>query len=424
MSRPLAFDLTHLVTRLPVKHPSGIDKVDLAYARHFATAPCDVAVHYGLRHPRFHARHVIAQVAAIATGSRWVSTAADQDGAYRGIYQGLTGQLPGCAATPLSPSVQGDAWTRRRTFLKWRFSPGSEQLAERALYLNVAQHAFEFPRFFQWLDERPDVLSVFLVHDLLPLDYPEYFRGGYEQRFRQRWQTIARHGRALITTTDAVRQRVLRELAADGRPPVPVLVAPLPSSLPDRPSATWQDPALQASPYFVVLGTIEPRKNHLTLLNIWRRMAELSTRPPKLVIVGARGWENEQVLDVLDRSERVRPHVIEASGVGDEGLARLIANANALLMPSFAEGYGLPVVEALSLGTPVVASDLPVFHEVSQERAIFRHPIDGSGWLDAIHHLSDPTCALARQARDQAQAFIPPTWPNYFRSVDTFLAGL
>ena len=118
------------------------------------------------------------------------------------------------------------------------------------------------------------------------------------------------------------------------------------------------DRDLAASPYFVVLGTIEPRKNHLLLLNIWRRLAEQQRSPPKLVIIGTRGWENEQVLDVLDRSVLVRPHVVEGSGMGDRGLMRLLANARALLMPSFAEGYGLPVVEALSLGTPVVASDI------------------------------------------------------------------
>ena len=183
-------------------------------------------------------------------------------------------------------------------------------------------------------------------------------------------------------------------------------------------------PELAAIPYFVVLGTIEPRKNHLLLLNIWRRLAEEQPSPPTLVIIGTRGWENEQVLDVLDRSVLVRPHVVEASGVSDRGVMRLLANARGLLMPSFAEGYGLPVVEALSLGTPVVASDIPIFREVSHGRAVLRHPLDGPGWRDAIMRLSDPASPFAVQARREAQAFRSLSWSTYFAGVEAFLHEL
>src|SRR5262249_41515194 len=154
--------------------------------------------------------------------------------------------------------------------------------------------------------------------------------------------TALRYGAAFITTTDAVRQRLAEELSKRDRQQVPIHVAPLPSSLKWVDAANAGNAVLERVPYFVVLGTIEPRKNHLLLLNVWRQLAERGGPTPKLVIVGARGWENEQIVDVLDRGLLTRPHVLEVSGLKAAALLRLIKNARALLMPSFAEGYGLP----------------------------------------------------------------------------------
>jgi glycosyltransferase involved in cell wall biosynthesis len=139
--------------------------------------------------------------------------------------------------------------------------------------------------------------------------------------------------------------------------------------------------------------------------------------------VGARGWETEQVADILDRSAALRGHVLELRGLPSLDLVDLIRGARAVLMPSFDEGYGLPLVEALSLGTPVVASDIAVFHEVTQERATFLSPLNGEAWRDTIRRLTnDEDYALARRA--EAGKFEAPTWAGYFAGLDRFLSGL
>jgi len=139
------------------------------------------------------------------------------------------------------------------------------------------------------------------------------------------------------------------------------------------------------APYFVVLSTIEPRKNHWFLLQMWRRLVEtMGDSAPRLVIIGQRGWECENVAYMLERSEKLKGFVFEYSNCTDEELATYLHHAQALLFPSFAEGYGMPLVEALAFGVPVIASDLPVFREVAGEIPEYVDPLDGKRWAELV----------------------------------------
>lgn len=442
--RPLILDATHLVARLSRVRTSGIDQVDCAYARHFSartpecgsasdakgdgTWPVVSVAHYGLRRPRIHARHALVELL-----NRWTDVPSDRG--YTEAFRWLTnagGQRVGSPSTTMPELAQGSGPQRRDTILAaaerrsyqmaWLSSPGAGSPPPGAIYLNVAQHLLEHRHYFSWLRNRRDVTAVFFVHDLIPLDWPEYFPAGYRERFERRWLTIQEFAGAIIASSASVRTRLEQEYRRRNRAVVPIHVAPLPPPLDWR--SVELDMALLSVPYFVVVGTIEPRKNHLLLLNIWRRMAETGV-PPKLLIVGSRGWENEQILDVLDRSTLVRPHVLEMSNLGDQALARLIKNARAVLLPSFAEGYGLPLVEGLVLGTPVVASDIPVFREVGQNAATYRHPLDGPNWRAEISRLaSQPARDVMAERLQTSHPFSPPSWPEYFMDVEAFLHQL
>lgn len=424
--RPVCFDVTHLVGRMTVLAPSGIDKVDLAYGRHFATRGSGPVTHYGLLKPHVlrhdHLSHIVTAFARHA----WARPFADDDPHLARAIAWLSGQemsdKPHALDTQQTLSRTASAWgavKQLATRTRFQISSDGGVIPAGSIYLNIAQAHLERPQFFRWLRNRPDVTPVFMIHDLLPLDHPEFWPRGRDAVFARRIDTALVHGRAFIVASTDVRDRLAAERANRRLPEAPILVAPLPSTL-DVTDVRLDNAVLSAVPYFVMLGTIEPRKNHLLVLNIWRRMVESGRPVPKLVIVGARGWENEQTLDVLDRSTLVRPHVLELSGLTAPTLARLVHNARALLMPSFAEGYGLPVVEALSLGTPVIASDLTVFREVTQGAATFLHPLDGLGWRAAIESLARDTTL----ARAQAAGFKAPDWGSYFHAVETFLESL
>lgn len=165
------------------------------------------------------------------------------------------------------------------------------------------------------------------------------------------------------------------------------------------------------------LGTIEPRKNHLLLLHLWRHLAEiLPASVPRLVVIGRRGGENEQVVDMLERCPALTDHVEELGGCPDARLSALLRGARALLMPSFAEGYGMPVAEALAVGTPVIASDLAALREVGGDVPDYLDPLDGPGWKAAIlDHAARGAAYQAQMAR--LAGWHKPTWAEHMAIV-------
>ena len=171
-------------------------------------------------------------------------------------------------------------------------------------------------------------------------------------------------------------------------------------------------------PYFLYIGTIEPRKNHLLLFQIWRRLAlEMGDRCPRLVLVGQRGWENEMVLDVIERSEILRDKIVEYNALPDERVRELVAGARAVLLPSFAEGYGLPVAEALSAGTPVLCSDLPALREVGGAAARIPRPPRRALLARRHPRLHAPESPRRARAVARIATWSPPGWPGHVDAV-------
>ena len=287
-----------------------------------------------------------------------------------------------------------------------------------AIYLHTSHLRLDRPELFAWLDLRPDIRPVFFVHDLIPIDFPEYVVPGEDERHRTRLATVAARAAAVLVNSADVGRRLEAHLAAASLRAPPVTAAPL--GVEEAFLSPRSTSAPGGRPYFVVCSTIEARKNHLLLLQVWRELAaRLGRDTPALVIVGRRGWESEAAADLLDRCPALRGHVFETTGLSNAALADLVAGARALLMPSFAEGYGIPIVEALSVGTPVVASDIPVFREVAGAYAAFLHPLDGPAWLRAVAEIAGQTPRTIDRG-----AYAPPTWAAHFGIVERVLAAL
>ena len=261
-------------------------------------------------------------------------------------------------------------------------------------YANVG-HSNLTPEAMTEMREQGAARVVVKIHDVIPLEYPEFARADGPQKMRIRLNAAAMADGLVFNSADTAR-RALAHMTTDAAH----VVAPLGVEVEEADAALHEG--------FVCLGTIEPRKNHALLLDIWQGMA--LPRPP-LHIIGRRGWMNEEVFARLDLGI---DGVIEHNNLDDAAMRALVAGARALLFPSFAEGYGLPMAEALAMGVPVIASDIPALREVGGNAALFLRPDDPTAWAKAI--------AAPPSREDVAHAkWKPHTWAQHFSRIEGFL---
>jgi glycosyltransferase involved in cell wall biosynthesis len=275
-----------------------------------------------------------------------------------------------------------------------------------AIYLHTSHTQLEHTHRFRWTDGA--IKPVFFLHDLIPIDYPEYCSPGAAPRHLGRLKTVSELAALILVNSQYTADRTRYWLQHLGWRAPAIEVVPLGVEDVFLQAPPAPPPAVER-PYFVYVGTIEPRKNLAFLLAVWRQLAEQrGAATPRLLVVGRRGWENESVVDLLERSARLAPWVVEVTGLTDQGLLTLLRGAAGLVSPSYVEGFGLPLIEAAALGTPLIVSDIPAHREVAAPGATFVDPNDGPAWI----------AALRAHAEAPRPRLVPPTtrlttWPQH-----------
>lgn len=291
--------------------------------------------------------------------------------------------------------------------------------AKDRLYLNIGHTGLDDPGFASWVASA-GVRPVYFVHDLIPITHPEYCRAGERERHVKRMRTILTTASGVIGNSQVTLDDLADFGRANGLASPPDVAAWLGKA--EHPNPV-KKPA-PGRPTFVVLGTIEARKNHLMLLQVWQRLIRrLGDDAPKLLIIGQRGWECEQVFDLLDRGD-LKAAVTELGNCSDDELFGYLANARALLFPSLVEGYGLPLIEALDAGAPVIASNLPVFREIGDGVPEFLDPLDGPAWENAILSYSTDGNGPRENQLKRLRSYHAPTWETHFSKVEAWMGRL
>jgi glycosyltransferase involved in cell wall biosynthesis len=264
-------------------------------------------------------------------------------------------------------------------------------------------------------------LGLILVHDIIPISNPEYTLAETTIRHRGYVQRVTESAHTIIANSAYTRD-CLEAYAATAKLPLPaVAVAPLGV---DAGFIRQSAVRLPTTPYFVFVATIEPRKNHIMLLQVWQRLvAKLGRDSPKLLLIGRRGWENENTVDLIERAESLREYVMECSNVPDQLLVKLLANARAALFPSHVEGFGLPLAEALSLGAPIICSDIPPFKEIAGDIPEYVDPLAGRGWLRLITEYAAADSPKRAAQMSRMKAYKPHTWDDHLSVLDSILLG-
>jgi glycosyltransferase involved in cell wall biosynthesis len=416
IARHIIYDLTRLITRFLTEAPNGIDRVDLALARHFANRPNEnvFALLWTIAGPRLFPASVARDVVRDVE-NHWRERDKEDDPLYEEVVHRLLapGSLSGRIVRPAKRGSRRFIAAIWKHGLRLGRSPAPEA-PSGAAYLNASHFPLEYASHLRWLFRRRDVVPAFFIHDLLPIQCPQDFWPKEPERHRRRLDHIRQLGGRAIVASSTVAAQVRAHFARDGYA-IPVLETALPVS-PIFSAPRRIDPRLTGRPYFVVCGTIEPRKNHALLLNVWRELAKETRGPPALVLVGKRGWNVETVIDMLERSRDISRHVIEVSGLSTPALKRLMDNATALLAPSLSEGFGLPVSEAAAIGLPVIASDIEPYRERALPGLVLVDALDSMGWLRAIREKTD--CPQGQRRMPQPIDQFP-----FENSVEQFLAS-
>lgn len=284
-----------------------------------------------------------------------------------------------------------------------------------AIYLNVGHTGLNEPSLPRWIARRR-LRAVYLIHDLIPLTHPQYCREGEAEKHKVRLSNALSSATGVIGNSRATLDELADFAERHGQAMPPSVAAWL--GVGDFP-VNPRPQRIEGRAHFVVVGTIEGRKNHQLLLDVWRDIVAMRGQDaPLLVVIGQRGWQADGVFEQLDEPGELEGHVLELGGCNDDELAGWIAAAQALLMPSFAEGFGLPVMEALQLGTPVIAADLPVYREIAGDIPIYLEPTDKAAWKSAVE-------SLAGNGRVETfPEFRAPTWEDHFTQVEAWLKKL
>ena len=416
----MLLDISRLIWRGRRTGPTGIDRVELAYAQHFLAAEAS--------RPAYAVVHLLGLLFGISPSGarRFVQAVAAR-------WEGGTPEANGRHSSGLFALYRTLFLSRWRVGFQLRRQLKAHR--EPPIFLVVSHHHLSREYTVRRLRRSFGARCACFLHDLIPIDCPEYFQPGKEQGYWRVARTITRHFDAVIANSETTADSLRRIRASEPNPTLPaanIYVArpgasafPGPLNMPGVPEAGVPQPRVPPGPqsvaYFVVLGTIEPRKNHLLLLNLWTRLATTMATPPRLLVIGARGWENEQTVDMLERSRRLHGLVEEHNRLSDTAIGSLLSQARALLLPSFAEGFGLPLAEALASGVPVICSEIPVFREVGRNVPDYVDPLDLMAWRDAIVDYSRPDSPRRAAQMQRLALWQAPRWSDHFAIVERAL---
>jgi glycosyltransferase involved in cell wall biosynthesis len=273
------------------------------------------------------------------------------------------------------------AWHR----LQW---PPIEMLAERRFDVVQSLHPLLLPT--------RHAAQVVTVHDLNFLLHPERTRAEIRRDYPDLVRAHARQADHVIAVSRFTASQIERllEVPADR-----ISVCP--------PSAPAWAPRAEGAPkdgYVLFFGTLEPRKNVGTLLDAYERLAARVTQVPPLVLAGRATAQSAPWLERISRPP-LAGLVRHVGYVNPAERRALYEGARMLVQPSFEEGFGLPVLEAMTIGVPVVAADRGALPEVLGDAGTLVDAEDAEGFAQAIERLiDDPASALAATARGLARA--------------------
>ena len=258
--------------------------------------------------------------------------------------------------------------------------------------------------------------SVVTIHDLSALLHREKHRDSLARRARLRLPIVAKLARKIITPTESVKREVCEHLRVKANKVFAIPSAarqsfrPVPS---EQTVETRKRLAIEDD-FLLFVGTLEPRKNLLTLLKAFDQIVRQTSLRPQLVIAGGEGWlMDETFLFIKDSgiSDRLRL----TGYLGDDELRALYSACRIFIYPSLYEGFGLPPLEAMACGAPVIAGRVPALREVLGNAARLVDPLSVEALAGSIVDLIENDEERRRLASSGPQHAAKFSWEQTAR---------
>ena len=254
-----------------------------------------------------------------------------------------------------------------------------------------------------------------MCYDLIPILYPSFFPERDLELFKRHWSAMMSVADLVLVSSRSVESDVRAYCASLGIAAPRLALTPL-GCEPVTAGPEVPVPAgLQGGKFILFVATIEPRKGHAMLLDIWQQL--LSEGLPqrlgfKLVFVGRPGWHVDDLLARIANRMAFEGTVLHLTDLDDRALARLYETAAFCVLPSLYEGFGLPLVEAFARGKTVIASTGGSLPEVAGEFAPCLSPDEPGAWLELIRHWMEDE-SLRREYEDRIRnSFVTASWDD------------
>jgi glycosyltransferase involved in cell wall biosynthesis len=337
----------------------------------------------------------------------------------RGLYCGQSFDIPAVAVR-----CEGGRLLTANGFvaeLVGEAAPDSEIAiapGDRFLMLSDSWNAFEelAPVFAKIRDVGGEVVTC--IFDLIPELYPHACHEVTVPRYRAWLRKALLESDSFLAISQTVADELADYVAAQNLPHRPGLKIGwfhCGSDLPLRAEAAPRDKIRAAAageaPVFLTVGTIEPRKGQRVALRAFDELWAKG-RDVRLIVVGRRGWFEEAVVNEILGHQEFGRRLFWIDDADDDELSFLYDQAAALIFPSYAEGFGLPIVEAARRGRPVICSDIRVFREVGRDGALYFRVNDSVALAEAVadfldgRRAVDPQQVLRVDWRDAARRVV------------------
>ena len=275
------------------------------------------------------------------------------------------------------------------------------------LGLDLQHHTTRFQSNFLAQMRRDGVYVCFVVYDLLPIHFPQFWPAEHVvHEIHDEWLRVVCQSDAALCISKAVADELIEWILSNKIPHAENFVASwfhlgatlntlATSGLPNNAESIITK--LKSKPSFLLVGTLEPRKNYAQVLaafnELWKKGFEIN-----LIIVGKKGWMADDLITEISKHPELNQRFFWVESASDEFLELIYVNSSCLIAPSYGEGFGLPLIEAAQHHLPIIARNLPVFNEVAKDNAFYFDGFNAadlaqaiSDWLDLYEKKQHPT---------------------------------